>query len=299
MVIAGELSVVVSADTSSLEKGSRKTSSAMKDMKKNADSSSGSFERVKQSASGMADKIGLFAKVGVGALTALGLASPMLAGHMAKLKTELFNVGNTMGTVIEPFVNSAIGSLQTFGGFLATHSEGLRFFSDTIVNGASEALQGLGIAWDFVSGKVKDLSAKIGFDVDLGDGFLKSLVSQLGPEAAAAAIGAKFGGLPGAVAAGVGVGVTRRIANPDLITGGEDASDDRRAMGYIGTGAAIGAAVGSVVPGAGTALGAGVGAGAGASAYLLHEMVNLFQTMQENNASKEVVYGSIGTTTAR
>ena len=267
MVIAGELSMVVTADTASLEKANRKTKSAMKEMQKGADGSSTSLERVKAVAGSVGSKLALIGKVGVGALTALGLASPVLAGQMAKIKTSLFEVGNTMGGIIEPAVESVGRALDAFGGGLSDNSDTLTFFTKTVVDGLSNSLKGLGIIWDGLL--AMSPVAKWTLDFVLGgDDFTKQLIRQLGPEAAAALIGAKLGGVKGAIAGAVGVGVTRRIADPSLVTGGPEATKDRQAAGLVGTGAAIGGTIGAIAGPKGAAIGAGIGGAIGAQAFL-------------------------------
>ena len=297
MVVAGELSVIVKADTSSVEKGSRKTKSALKDMQKSADNSSGSFERIRQTAGAVGAKLGLFAKIGVGALTALGLASPALAGHMAKLKTQLFEVGNTMGGIIEPAVEGVGAALNAFGQVLAGNEDGLRNFTEIVVNGMTSALRGLGKAWEFVKGSVTNIAAKIGFEVDM-DGFIGTLIKQLGPEAAAAAIGGMAFGPVGAAVAGGAVAVGRRIDDPSLMAqeGGGLNFGSAVGVGAAG-GAALGLMGGPFAP-LSVPAGAGIGAATGAGFFAVQEgakaLWSWFSSMKDEDTSSAIAFASSG-----
>ena len=299
MVIAGELSMVVTADTSSLEKANRKTKSAMKEMQKGSDGASTSLERVKAVAGGVGSKLALIGKVGVGALTELGLASPVLAGQMAKIKTSLFEVGNTMGGIIEPAVEGVGRALDAFGGLLSDNSDTLTFFTKTVVDGLANSLKGLGMIWDGLLATSPTLKWTIDF-VAGGDGFLNELIRQLGPEAAAALVGAKLGGVPGAIGAATGVGVTRRIADPSLMTFGTPFDEPglgaagKRAAGMVGTGAAVGAGVGALFGGVGAAPGALIGGTIGATGFLINEIVNLFKVLNQEQTSADVAFATTG-----
>lgn len=305
MVVAGELSVIVKADTSSLEKASRRTNSALKEMEKNADNSSGSFERIRQTAGSIATTMGTFAKVGVAALTALGLASPVLAGQMAKLKTTIFELGNTMGSIIEPAVEGVGNALSRFSGFLKNNEGSLTTFTSTVVNGLGDALKGVGRVWDLLA-KADGIDLKLNLSMEEG-GLGNALLKQFGPEAVAALVGAGIGSRfgPGGAAIGAAVGgggtaIARRIGNPSLLTGADESGDIDTSLGGFGrraganalSGAALGATAGAFIGGP---VGAGVGGGIGAAGgFLIGEIVTLFSLLSKEQASADVAFATTG-----
>lgn len=132
-----------------------------------------------------------FGTAALGIVTALGLTSPALAGVMAKVSTEMFKLGNTIGEAVKPYVEWFAGAMEGINNFLDENPWAADLAGKILALGG--ALGFLSLAW-------KGLSFILGPIAGLINWVLGLLGFEGGLAGLAAAAGEAIGGLASSVA---------------------------------------------------------------------------------------------------
>jgi hypothetical protein len=222
----GTLEIGGSIQTSEIERGLNQVESGFNKIHTSSSSIDADFERLNSRASGLANKFSLMALAGVTAMVGIAKNAPATAGAMAKMGITFGELTRSLGRALAPAFDVASNAFNKFVGWLEENEGPIRFFSETILQGVIDGLEGIKIAWNWISDNLKSFSAKIGLELDLG-GVLGKLVEHAGPEVLAALIGLKYGGPWGALAGGAAMFTGRRIANPELY-------EEERSWGLFG-----------------------------------------------------------------
>lgn len=215
MVEVGTIQIGGSINTQEIDRGLVRVEKGFKYVARTSKGVNSDFVRMNQQTGRLARRMGLLALVGGGAMIAIAKGAPATAGAMAKLKVEGGKLARTLGEILKPAFDMAAEGLQGFVSWIREHQPAISNFTTTILGGFKEALEGISIAWDWISGNVKDIFAKVGIDFDFGK-VGNWLLKHFGPEAVAALIGFKVGGPWGAAIGAGAMYAGRRIAKPEL-----------------------------------------------------------------------------------
>lgn len=244
MVEVGTLSIGGSIDTENIESGLSRVGKGFDVVESKSGGVNSDFERM--ASTGMRlNKLFLgMALAGGGAMIAIAKGAPAVAGSMAKIKVKAGELMRTLGRALAPAFEMVSDAFADFVGWIEEHSEGIGYFTTTILGGFIDALEGIQRGWTWITDNVNDFLVKIGVDWNLGD-IGRYLLDHFGPEVVAGMIGAGigsaagfvFGGPPGA-AVGAGIGFAagagtmyagRRIHNPAMFL------QEREMMGGLGS----------------------------------------------------------------
>jgi len=211
MVEVGSIQIGGSIQTAEIERGLGRVEKGFSNIDTKSKSVNADFTRINQQALRLGRNLGIMALAGVGAMVAIAKGSPAVAGAMAKIKVTAGKLSRALGEALAPAFDLAADAFSRFTGWIEEHKEGISHFTTTILGGLIDAIDGIKTGWDWITTNIKDISAKIGIDIDLGS-FGNYLLEHFGPEAVAAlimgGIGAGIGGvIGGPVGAGVGFGV--------------------------------------------------------------------------------------------
>jgi len=215
MVEVGSIKIGGTIQTAEIERGLSRVEKGFGNIETTSKGVNSDFIRMNQQAGRLAKKMSVLALVGGGAMIAIAKGAPATAGAMAKLKIEGGKLSRTLGEILRPAFDSAAEGLQKFVNWMQEHKPAISNFTNTILGGFKDALEGIKIAWNWITGNIEDVFAKIGIDFDFGD-VGNYLLKHYGPEAVAALIGFSVGGPWGAVIGAGAVFAGRRIAKPEL-----------------------------------------------------------------------------------
>ena len=225
MVEIGSLQIGASINTEDLESGLRRMVQGFDNISARTGGVNADFERMSQTGTKLNKLFIGMAIVGAGAMTALAKGAPAVASSMAKIKVKAGELGRSLGEALAPAFETASDAFADFVGWIEDNEDKIGYFTNTILEGLIDALDGIRIGWNWITSNIESFSAKIGLDWDIG-AVGNIILKHAGPEIFAAIVGGRVAGVPGAVAAAVTVGVGRRISDPSLITGEIQAADN-------------------------------------------------------------------------
>ena len=223
-----------SLDTNQIEMGLNRIEDGFDDANASADSLGVGMLRLSERGLKLAAIFGSLALAGVGAMAGIASKAPALAGSMAKLKVSFGELTRSLGEALAPAFAIASEAFADFVQWIEDHEDDIRWFTETILQGAIDTVHGLGNAWNWLTETLQDIGAKIGLDLDLGE-VLKSIYERFGPEIIAGLLGAwiggKLGGGWGAIIGGLGAGATTYVARR---TENEELYEREKEAGYYG-----------------------------------------------------------------
>jgi len=223
MVEVGSISIGGNIETSEIERGLGRVEKGFAHIEAKGKGVNADFERLFLQSKRLVTSLGAMAIVGAGAMVALAKGAPATAGAMAKLKVSAGKLMRTLGEALAPAFDLVSEAFNKFVGWIDEHKGAISWFTTTTLGGLLDAIEGIKKGWNWITDNIKDISAKIGLKLDLGDK-LNWLWEHFGPEVVGgligAWVGAKIGGPTGALIGGLGgAGLTytgRRIENPRL-----------------------------------------------------------------------------------
>lgn len=216
MVEAGSIQIGGSIQTLDIEQGIKRIEISFKDLSKQGKSVEGDFERISSRGRRIVDVFSKMALIGTGAIAAITKGAPAVAGSMARMKVAAGELQRRLGEALAPAFDLVSKAFQRFVDWIEKNKAGISWFATTTLGGVLDAVEGIKTGWQWLTTNIKDFSAKIGLDLDLGEA-LKWIWEHFGPEIATglAVAGLSKNPVAGLVGAGA-VYAGRRIENPGM-----------------------------------------------------------------------------------
>ena len=219
----GTLKIGGEIETSNIEKGLNRIDSGFKNVSSTGKGVNSDFIRMNQSVIGLGKKLAVLGLAGATAMVALAKGSPAVSGAMARMKAAATRLKITLGEALKPAFDMASNAFNSFVGWVDRHKEGINNFATITLGGLIDALHGIKKGWNWITDNFKDLSVKLGINIELGE-IGNWLLKHYGPDVVGGLIGAGAGFVVGgptgaAVGGGIGLGATfigRRLNNPAM-----------------------------------------------------------------------------------
>lgn len=155
MIESGELRLIGTLDTTDIERGQRRVQVGFDNVQQKTKTSTGSFNSLGGSASKLVGTFATLGAIGTGALSALVLKSPQVAGAMASMKVSTQQLSMILGDEFAPIVDNVAQSYSNFVDSVGTQGT----FANSAVATLSSSFKGVG----------KDIENLIGFFDQIGE----------------------------------------------------------------------------------------------------------------------------------
>lgn len=280
MSLTYSVGILGKLNINSLKQGLQQTKQNLEETDAQAKKTGTTMDRFQKGIKGGLGGLRNLSLAAAGALTAIGLSAPALAGPMAKIRNEMFQTSNIIGKELKPQFEGFANAWGRFNQFLEANPTMTRIGSQALgLVGALGILSGAWKALKWLLGPIFTGLGKVATALGI-TGLVKKVGGAIG--AFVTGKGAAFlgwlAGIP-ALAAGV-VGAVGAIGGQALQWLGEKLGLlDPRGTGWwdvtkrIGTnvlgGAAAGAGAGALIGAFGGPIGAGAGALIGGAGGLL------------------------------
>jgi len=223
MVEVGSLQIAGSINTTDIERGFSRINLGFDTVQSKMDGVNADFERMGQLTKKISTTFLGLGLAGGGFILALSKNAPALAGSLANMQVSFGKLARTLGEILAPAFTKVSEGFANFVGWIQEHQEEISFFTDNVLGGFIDGLQGIASLWSWITGNVDDFLVKIGINWDLGE-IGNYLMEHFGAETVAAIIGGSIGGFFGGPAGAVigatsGAGlmaVGRRVEDPQL-----------------------------------------------------------------------------------
>lgn len=224
-MIVGNLEIAGSINTEGIKLGLANIRRGLEEAKDAAAASFGDMSRLGGVVNAMAGPLTKIGAMVAGTFTGLSALAPQIAPHLERMKTSFFELSTIVGEHFEPVFSMMADGFRGFVDWMGgpTPQAALGIVSSAIL-GMGEGLKEVYDNLSSLTSAAWDIS--VGMDIDVGEG-VKWVVENLGPAAAAAALGFRMGGPWGAAA---GAAATLAIQHGPMV--GEAAGQLEEQMNF-------------------------------------------------------------------